>query len=133
MPEEPELVFAAASLSNVLGELSADWKSRGCLGETVIRRKLGAGAPDRGGRRADVFISADQEWIPPAIARTHRKFTRRNLVGNRLVLTAPADSRSNSLHRDSTGRADGGTPATGDPDTVPVAASAIGAHSLGLG
>ena len=46
------------------------------------------------GGKADVFISADQEWMDYLQSRNLiDKPSRRNLVGNRLVLIAPADSK----------------------------------------
>ena len=88
-------MFAAASLTNVLGELSADWeKTSGVTvklsfaASSVLARQIEAGG------KADVFISADQEWMDYLQARNLiDKPTRRNLVGNRLVLIAPADSK----------------------------------------
>src|SRR5262245_17670323 len=82
------LVFAAASLTNVLGELSQDWqKTSGVAVKTsfasssVLARQIEAGA------KADVFMSADQEWMDYLQSRgLIDKPTRRNLVGNRLVL-----------------------------------------------
>ena len=91
----PVLVFAAASLTNVLGELSPAWTQTSGVpvklsfaASSVLARQIEAGG------KADVFISADQEWMDYLQARNLiDKRTRRNLVGNRLVLIAPADSR----------------------------------------
>jgi molybdate transport system substrate-binding protein len=121
----PVLVFAAASLTNVLGELSNAWQeSSGTpvklsfAASSVLARQIEAGG------KADVFISADQEWMGYLQSRALiEKATRRNLVGNRLVLIAPADSKveleiapgfplAAALGK--------GRIATGDPDTVPV-------------
>jgi molybdate transport system substrate-binding protein len=121
----PMLVFAAASLTNVLGELSASWtaSSRAQVklsfaASSVLARQIEAGG------RADLFISADQEWMDYLQSRhLIDQSSRRNLVGNRLVLIAPADSRTDlriaagfplaaALGR--------GRLSTGDPDTVPV-------------
>ena len=94
--EKPALlIFAAASLTNVLGELSTAWeKSSGVpvrtsfASSSVLARQIEAGGS------VDVFISADQEWMDYLQARNLiDKSTRRNLVGNRLVLIAPADSK----------------------------------------
>jgi molybdate transport system substrate-binding protein len=119
------LVFAASSLTNVLGELSTGWtQSSGVqvklsfAASSVLARQIEAGG------KADVFISADQEWMDYLAQRgLIDKRTRRNLVGNRLVLIAPADSALElriAPGFDIAGALKGGRIATGDPDTVPV-------------
>jgi molybdate transport system substrate-binding protein len=125
-PKKPELlVLAAASLTNVLGELSADWEKASGVpaklsfaASSVLARQIEAGGT------ADVFISADQEWMDYLQARNLiDKASRRNLVGNRLVLIAPADSQLTLKIAPGFKLADAlgkGRLATGDPDTVPV-------------
>lgn len=88
----PILVFAAASLKNALDKASDDFTRRSGNAVTVsyaatsaLARQIEAGAP------ADVFISADLEWMD--YLQTHnliRAGSRRNLLGNSLVLIAPA-------------------------------------------
>jgi len=137
--EKPALlVFAAASLTDVLGELSATWeKSSGVpvklsfASSSVLARQIEAGG------RADVFISADQEWMDYLQARNLiDKASRRNLVGNRLVLIAPADSKLELKIAPGFKLAaalGGGRLSTGDPDTVPVGRYARSAlMSLGV-
>ncbi|HVN99578.1 MAG TPA: molybdate ABC transporter substrate-binding protein [Steroidobacteraceae bacterium] len=118
-------VFAAASLTNVLQELGREYTAS--TGTTItysfaatslLARQIESGA------RADVFFSADQEWMDYLDQRgLVRRDTRRNLLGNRLALVAPAGSTIElkiapgfplraALH--------GGRLATGDPDAVPV-------------
>ena len=123
---QPELlVFAAASLTNVLGELSTRWTSASGVqvklsfaASSVLARQIEAGG------KADVFVSADQDWMDYLAQRgLIDKSTRRNLVGNQLVLIAPADSTLNlkiAPGFDLVGALKGGRLATGDPDTVPV-------------
>ncbi len=138
-PPKPELlVFAAASLTNVLGELSTSWTSTSGVpvklsfaASSVLARQVEAGG------KADLFISADQEWMDYLQARgLIDKPTRRNLVGNRLVLIAPADSKVELKIAPGfplTAALGGGRLATGDPDTVPVGRYARSAlTSLGL-
>jgi molybdate transport system substrate-binding protein len=138
-PEKPGLlVFAAASLTNVLGELAPAWeKSVGVpvklsfAASSVLARQIEAGG------NADVFVSADQEWMDYLQARNLiSQPSRVNLVGNRLVLIAPADSRVElEIKRgfDLAGALAGGRLATGDPDTVPVGRYARSAlTSLGV-
>ena len=137
--KKPELlVLAAASLTNVLDDLSADWQETSGVtvklsfaASSVLARQIEAGG------KADVFVSADQEWMDYLQSRgLIEKPTRRNLVGNRLVLIAPADSKIELKIAPGfpLGAAlGGGRLATGDPDTVPVGRYARSALvSLGL-
>ncbi len=137
--EKPELlVFAAASLTNVLSELSQAFEQQSGLrvklsfaASPVLARQIEAGG------RADVFISADQAWMDYLQARDLiDQATRRDLVGNRLVLIAPADSRLEleiAPGFDLAGALRGGRLSTGDPDTVPVGRYARSAlTALGL-
>lgn len=124
--QRPELlVFAASSLTNVLGELSAEYERRtgvkvtaSYAASSVLARQIEAGT------KADVFVSADQEWMDYLEARKLiAAGTRRDLAGNRLVLVAPADSQVKLEVAPGFGLAGalaGGRLATGDPDTVPV-------------
>jgi molybdate transport system substrate-binding protein len=119
------LVFAAASLTNVLDELGQEYERTtgqkvklSFAASSVLARQIEAGGS------ADAFISADQEWMDYLAARALiNKATRTNLVSNRLVLIAPADSKleleiaPNFELAKALGR---GRLATGDPDTVPV-------------
>jgi len=118
-------VYAAASLTNVLGDLSTAWSAKSGVhvktsfaASSVLARQIEAGG------KVDAFISADQEWMDYLQSRSLiDKPTRRNLVGNRLVLIAPADSRIElriAPGFDLAGVLGKGRLATGDPDTVPV-------------
>jgi molybdate transport system substrate-binding protein len=89
-------VFAAASLTEVVQTLSDAYRKQQpqlsaprllFASSSILARQIEAGA------RADVFISADQEWMDYLADRQLiRRDTRRDLVGNRLVLIAPANS-----------------------------------------
>jgi len=137
-PEKPELlVFAAASLTNVLEELSADWTRRSGVpvklsfaASSALARQIEAGG------HADVFVSADREWMDYLADRELIDgASRRDVVGNSLVLIAPADSKARvTLTRgvDLTAALGAGRLATGDPATVPVGRYARAAlQSLG--
>jgi molybdate transport system substrate-binding protein len=88
------LVFAAASLKNALDEIAAKWQ--GETGRKVaisyaasnnLIRQIEQGAP------ADIFISADLDWMDYGQQKNLIKpETRSNLLGNRIVLIAPKDS-----------------------------------------
>jgi molybdate transport system substrate-binding protein len=122
----PELmVFAAASLTDVLGEIASRWErtSRVPLkfsfaASSVLARQIEAGG------RADVFLSADREWVDYLDARhLIRGASRRDLAGNRLVLIAPADSDLRLTMRpgiDLSAFLGSGRLSVADPDTVPA-------------
>jgi len=88
-------VFAAASLKNALDDINAAFaKSTGIKvvasyeASSALAKQIEQGAP------ADVFISADMRWMDYAAERKLiNPNTRMNLLGNRLVLIAPADSK----------------------------------------
>lgn len=89
------LVFGAASLKNALDEADAVYQhesghkvvvSYGA--SSTLAKQIENGAP------ADIFISADLDWMDYVAQRKLIKAdTRSNLLGNKLVLVAPADSR----------------------------------------
>ena len=119
------LVFGAASLANVLDELGVAYaKESGqavkgsYASSSVLARQLEAGAP------ADIFLSADLEWMDQVQSHSLIKpATRRNLLANRLVLVAP--SASDVRIRIASGfpllaALRGGRLAVGDPDSVPA-------------
>lgn len=91
---KPVLVFAAASLKNALDEIGAAWTRESgrkvtisYAGSNALAKQLEAGAP------ADVFVSADLDWMDYAASKNLiRPDTRVNLLGNALVLVAPKDS-----------------------------------------
>ncbi|MBS0614268.1 MAG: molybdate ABC transporter substrate-binding protein [Proteobacteria bacterium] len=118
-------VFAAVSLTNALQEAGAAFTHATSVpvkfsfaASSTLARQIESGA------RIDVFVSADQEWMDYLQARgLIDRASRRDLLGNRLVLVAPADStlqlkiapRFALLAALGAGRL-----ATGDPDSVPV-------------
>jgi molybdate transport system substrate-binding protein len=86
------LVFAAASLQEALAEaaeaFAADPAARPLLSfaaSSALARQIEAGAP------AELFISADEEWMDYLEQRGRLQVgTRRAWLSNRLVLVAPA-------------------------------------------
>jgi molybdate transport system substrate-binding protein len=119
------LVFGASSLTNALDEIGADFtKETGTpvkfsyAASSVLARQIEAGG------QADIFFSADTEWMDYLAARDLiNKATRKDLLSNRLVLIAPADSNvqlkiaPNFPLLAALGK---GRLSTGDPDSVPV-------------
>jgi molybdate transport system substrate-binding protein len=88
------VVFAAASLTEALDALDGAFTARAHVAvkasyaaSSVLAKQIEAGAP------ADVFFSADHEWMDYLEQRQLlRVGTRRDVLGNSLVLIAPADS-----------------------------------------
>lgn len=119
-------VFAAASLTNALNEISAQYKKEtnvevvaSYASSSTLARQIEQGAP------ANMFISADQQWMDFAIDKNLMvNDTRYTLLGNELVLIAPKDSKIDKVEinkqTDWKKLLDGGRLAVGDPDHVPV-------------
>lgn len=88
-------VFAAASLKDALDENVRAYEIKpgdrivvSYAASSALARQIEAGAP------ADLFISADLDWMDYLEQRRLIKTdTRQNLLRNRLVLIAPADSK----------------------------------------
>jgi len=82
------LVFAAASLKNALDEVAALSSSKPVISygaSSALAKQIESGAP------AQAFISADLDWMDYLEQRKLlREGTRRNILGNKLVLIAPA-------------------------------------------
>jgi molybdate transport system substrate-binding protein len=120
------LVFGAASLTNVLDDLSKAFTDQtkvpvksSLAASSVLAKQIEAGAP------ADVFFSADVEWMDYLEQRKLLKpGSRHDVVGNHLVLIAPVDSTvAVKIGKGMDLRAalgPDGKLATGDPDSVPV-------------
>jgi molybdate transport system substrate-binding protein len=93
--QESITVFAAASMKNALDDANAAFTK--ATGVKVVASYAASSALAKqieGGAPADVFISADLQWMDYAAAHNLIKSeTRVNLLGNRLVLIAPADSK----------------------------------------
>jgi molybdate transport system substrate-binding protein len=119
------LVFAASSLTDVLDDLDQAFTASSGIpvkasyaASSTLAKQVEAGAP------ADVFFSADTDWVDYLDQRKLLKpGTRRDVVANRLVLIAPQDSHLRvkiAPHFDLAGALGEGKLATGDPDSVPV-------------
>ncbi|HEX4524022.1 MAG TPA: molybdate ABC transporter substrate-binding protein [Casimicrobiaceae bacterium] len=89
-------IFAAASLKEALDEQVARFETESggkivvsYAASNALAKQIESGAP------ADVFVSADVDWVDYLEQRKLvRGGTRINLLRNRLVLIAPADSRT---------------------------------------
>jgi molybdate transport system substrate-binding protein len=93
--EKSITVFAAASMKNALDDINAAFtKATGVkvvtsyAASSALARQIEQGAP------ADIFASADLEWMDYSSGKkTIKDDTRVNLLGNKLVVIAPKDSR----------------------------------------
>jgi len=136
--ERGPLVLAAASLQESLTAAADAWAAQGharpvlsFAGSSALARQIMAGAP------ADLFLSADEPWMDAVEkAGRVRKGTRTTLLGNRLVLIAPAGSglRLTPARGFPLARAlGGGRLAVADTDAVPAGKYAKAAlTSLGV-
>jgi molybdate transport system substrate-binding protein len=121
----PITVFAATSLTNVLQELGDGFTRETTIpirfsfaASSALARQIESGAP------ADIFFSADLEWMDYLQTRNLiRRDSRHDVLGNRLVLIAPTDSNLKlkiEPHFPLAAALGKGRLATGDPDSVPV-------------
>jgi molybdate transport system substrate-binding protein len=124
-PSSSLVVFGAASLTNVLQDIGADYtRETGQQAQFSFAASSALARQIEAGTRADVFISADEEWMDYlATRKLIEPKSRHDILMNRLVLIAPADSPivlkiaahfalAAALGKDKL--------ATGDPDSVPV-------------
>jgi molybdate transport system substrate-binding protein len=124
--ERSVTVFAASSLTDVLGEIGKAYTADSRVtvrfsfaASSVLARQIESGAP------AEAFVSADQQWMDYLAERKLiQAGTRADVASNSLVLVAPADSRLQLKIAPqfplATALGAKGRIATGDPATVPV-------------
>jgi molybdate transport system substrate-binding protein len=90
----PPVMMAAASLKTALDVITADWRQDtgrkitiSYASSSALAHQIEQGAP------ADIFFSADLDWMDWLQQRNLIKGdTRESLLGNTLVLIAPADT-----------------------------------------
>lgn len=119
-------VFAAASMKNALDDIDAAYTAKSGVkivasyaASSALAKQIEQGAP------ADVFVSADTDWMDYAAAKkTINEPTRVNLLGNSIVLIAPKDSKIDNVTIgpgfDLSKLAGDGKIATADVKSVPV-------------
>ncbi len=121
----PVLVFAAASLKTALDAIAAEWRAAtgkqvtlSYAASSTLAKQIENGAP------ADLFISADQDWMDYLEGRQLiDPTTRIDLLGNSLVLIASADGAARVTIAPGFPLAaliGDGHLAMGDPDAVPA-------------
>lgn len=119
-------VFAAASLTNALQDIAKQYQQgkeveivSSFASSSTLARQIEQGAP------ADLFISADQQWMDYAIdKKTMASESRYTLLGNDLVLIAPSADAPQpvKINADTNWKTllKGERLAVGDPDHVPA-------------
>jgi molybdate transport system substrate-binding protein len=119
------VVFAAASLKNALDDIAGQWQREtgkkaviSYAASNTLIKQIEQGAP------ADIFISADLDWMDYGQQKNLIKpDSRFNLLGNRLVLIAPKDSSVSAIIQrgfDLATLLKGGRLAMGNVDAVPA-------------
>jgi molybdate transport system substrate-binding protein len=120
------IVFAAASMKNALDDIDAAYTTKtgvkvvaSYAASSALAKQIEQGAP------ADIFVSADTDWMDYAIGKKNiNEPTRVNLLGNSIVLIAPKDSKIDNVTIgqgfDLAKLAGDGKIATGDVKAVPV-------------
>lgn len=120
------VVFAAASLKNALDEIATGWSKEtgkpmpkiSYAASSALAKQMEQGAP------ADLFISADLDWMDYVEKKDLiDKNTRVNLLGNKIVLIAPKDSKASIDVKpgfDLAKALAGGKLAMGNVDAVPA-------------
>ena len=137
-PRRPLVVFAAASLTDALQRIGDDYtRATGVVVRLSFAASSALARQIESGADADVFLSADQQWMDYLESRGRiRRGTRRDLLGNRLVLVAPATSNIElriGPRFPLRAALQGERLATGDPDSVPAGRYAKAAlTSLGV-
>ncbi len=99
LPADDIVIFAAASLKNALDDINAAWKADSGKEATIsyaaspaLARQIEGAAP------ADLFISADLQWMKYLAEKNLIKpESEVKLLGNRIVLIAPRDSKAESI------------------------------------
>src|SRR5690606_24337458 len=97
--ERVPVVLAASSLQVALEVIGEDWTAQGhaqpvfsFAASSALARQVGQGAP------ADLFISADEEWMDHLAAQSLlRANSRRAVAGNTLVLVGSAQGAAHDL------------------------------------
>ena len=119
-------VFAAASLTDAMKDVSAQWARAGHQplrmsfgSSSTLARQIEQGAP------ANLFASADEKWMDYlADKKLIVSETRKDLLGNDLVLVVPADKPQHVTIGPNFNLVGmlgpNGRVATGDPAHVPV-------------
>lgn len=124
--QETLTVFAAASMKNAVDDINTEFtKATGIKVVSSYAASSAFAKQIEGGAPADIFASADLEWMDyVAQKKLIKDDTRVNLLGNKLVLIAPKDSKVGDVAIgqgfDLAKLAGDGRIVTGDVKAVPV-------------
>jgi molybdate transport system substrate-binding protein len=132
-------IFAAASMKNALDDANTAFTKKSDIktvasyaATSALMRQIEQGAP------ADIFVSADLQWMDYGLKnKLINPNTRVNLLGNRLVLIAPKDSKITTVKLeqgfDLAKLVGDSRIATGEVKSVPVGRYALAAlQKLGM-
>jgi molybdate transport system substrate-binding protein len=97
--QETVTMFAAASMKNAIDDINAAFtKATGVRVVTSLAASSALAKQIEQGAPADAFASADLEWMDYVEQKKLIKDgTRVNLLGNKLVLIAPKDSKTDNV------------------------------------
>lgn len=122
--EEKIIVFAAASLTNALSEVSAQFEQQTGIkvlhsfaASSTLAKQIDNSAP------ADIFISADNKWMDYLESKSKiDKPSRKPLLTNQLVIISPKAKRFHVEFKDTFdfAKAFDGKLCTGDIESVPA-------------
>lgn len=121
--DDTVIVFAAASLTDAITAINHAYQARhhtpvqsSFLASSTLAKQIDNGA------KADVFISADTDWVQFLQQKNHiQSANTTQLLGNELVIIAPADSTVTiDMSRPTLSEQFVGKLCTGNTDTVPV-------------
>jgi molybdate transport system substrate-binding protein len=118
--KEVVTVFAAASTANALDEITAAFaQGTGVEVQANYAASSALAQQIESGADADLFLSADTAWADHVAGKVPVA-RRRNLLGNRLVIVVPSDSKLQLAKPEDLLSADVPHLALGDPDAVPA-------------
>lgn len=125
--ESEIVVFAAASTTNAINEIADNYATQklgkitsSFASSSTLAKQIESGAP------ADIFLSANPEWMDYLEQKKLiQKNTRKDILGNKIVLIVPQASKHNNLDIKSKNvlidiLGKDGRFATGDPEHVPA-------------
>jgi molybdate transport system substrate-binding protein len=116
----PILMFAAASTTNALNEIKAQFtKETGIAVQTNYASSSTLAEQVVQGAEADLLLSADTKWAD-YLAKKDQVARQEDLLGNRLVIVVPADSKIDIMRPEDLLAAGIEHLALGEPQSVPA-------------
>jgi molybdate transport system substrate-binding protein len=119
-PKATVMVFAAASTTNALDEIKAQFtRDSGIAVQTSYAASSTLAQQILHGAEADLFLSADTKWAD-YLAKQDQVVRQHDLLGNRLVIVVPADTKIEVKKPDDLLAANIEHLALGEPQSVPA-------------